>query len=289
MAAGLGSRFGGLKQITPVGPNGEFILDYSVYDAIQAGFKKIVFVIKRDMLEEFEKTIGERLKDKIEVAYAFQDMNDIPDGYSLPADRVKPLGTGHALYAARHEITDDFAVISADDFYGKDAFMETAKHLQTSNDYCIPGFKIGLTLTSNGSVKRGVCFVKDGYLTNIVESKIITENNKIYGESLNGGPRYELNPDQPVTMLMYGFKKDIFDFIPKDIIEFFDNIKDPNNQEYLLPDILQHMMDQKGLRVKVIPTTSTWKGVTYHEDLKELQDYISDQIKKGVYPENLWR
>lgn len=289
MAAGLGSRFGGLKQITPVGPSGEFILDYSIYDAIKAGFNKIIFVIKREMLEDFEETIGKRIKDKVDIEYVFQDINDIPENFSLPSDRTKPLGTGHALYAARKAITSDFAVISADDFYGRDAFFEVANDLKTSADYIIPGFKIGLTLTNNGAVKRGVCFVKDNYLTKIVESKIITEGAKLYGEPLDGSPRYEISYDQPVTMLMYGFKKDIIPFIDEDIIDFFNNIKDPATEEYLLPNILQHMMNQKGIKVKVTPTTSTWKGVTYKEDLLELQEYIKEQIAKGVYPDNLWR
>lgn len=289
MAAGLGSRFGGLKQITPVGPNGEFILDYSIYDAITAGFTKIIVVIKREMLEDFEDTIGKRIKDKIDVEYVFQDLNDIPENFTLPIDRTKPLGTGHALYSARKAITSDFAVISADDFYGRDAFLEVANSLKTSDDYCIPGFKIGLTLTNAGTVKRGVCFVENNYLTKIVESKIVTEGDKLYGEPLDGGPRYQLSFDQPVTMLMYGFKKDIVPFMDTDIIDFFNNIKDPATEEYLLPNILQHMMEQKGIKVKVTPTTSTWKGVTYKEDLLELQEYIKEQIQKGVYPENLWR
>ena len=289
MAAGMGSRFGGLKQLTPVGPSGEFILDYSIYDAIKAGFNKIIVVIKREMLEDFEDTIGKRIKDKIEIEYVFQDIKDIPENFCLPDERVKPLGTGHALYAARKAITSDFAVISADDFYGRDAFFEVAHELKTSEDYCIPGYKIGSTLTDNGTVKRGVCFTKDNYLTNIVESTIIKEGDKIYGEPLDGSPRYEMPFDQPVTMLMYGFKKDIIPFMESDILDFFNNIKDPVTEEYLLPNILQHMMDQKGIKVKVTPTTSIWKGVTYKEDLIELQNYIKEQIEKGVYPDNLWR
>lgn len=289
MAAGLGSRFGGLKQITPVGPSGEFILDYSIYDAIKAGFNKIIVVIKREMLEDFEDTIGKRIKDKIDIEYVFQDLNDIPENFKLPSDRTKPLGTGHALYAARKAITSDFAVISADDFYGRDAFFEVANDLKTSNDYSIPGFKLGLTLTDNGSVKRGVCFVENNYLTKIVESKITIEGDKIYGEPLDGSDPYEVSYDQPVTMLMYGFKKDIIPFMEEDIIDFFNNIKEPSTEEYLLPNILQHMMEQKGIKVKVTPTTSTWKGVTYKEDLIELQKYIKEQIEKGVYPDNLWR
>lgn len=290
MAGGLGSRFGGLKQITPVGPSGEFILDYSIYDAMEAGFEKIVFVIKKEMEQDFEETIGKRLKGKVNYTYAYQEMSDIPEEFTLPEDRVKPLGTGHALYAGRHAITSDFAVISADDFYGRNAFKEIADHLKNSEDYGIVGYKLGATLTDNGSVKRGVCFVDDNnYLVNIVESKIVQEDGKVYGEPLDGSPRMELSKEQPVTMLMYGFKQNIFPFMEHDIEEFFKNIKDPMTQEYLLPDILQHMIDQKGLKVKVIPTTSTWKGVTYKEDLEYLQNYIKEQIELGVYPDNLWR
>ena len=288
MAAGLGNRFGGLKQITPVGPNGEFILDYSIYDAIQAGFEKVVFIINKNMYEEFKETIGNRIAEKIKVEYAFQENTDVPEGVNIPTERIKPLGTGHALYATRKVVKDDFAVISADDFYGRDAFLELGRALKETDDYCLVGYKIGGTITENGSVKRGICFVEDGKLNKIVESKIEKIDGIIHGEPLEGGEKYTLEEDHPVSMLMFGLRKEIFPFIDKDIIEFFKNANDLNEQEYFLPTILDHLMEQ-GTDIKVLPTTSVWKGVTYKSDLDELKTYINDLIQKGEYPNQLWR
>ena len=172
MAAGMGSRFGGLKQIEPVGPNGEFIIDYSIYDAIKAGFNKVVFIIKRSFEKEFKETIGKRIEGKIKVEYAYQEMDDVPEGTVIPEGREKPFGTGHALYTARNYIHEPFAVISADDFYGSHAFKVLGDSLKNTEDYSVIGYNIGNTITENGSVKRGVCFVKDGKLTDIIESKV---------------------------------------------------------------------------------------------------------------------
>ncbi len=288
MAAGLGNRFGGLKQITPVGPNGEFILDYSIYDAIAAGFDKVIFVIKENMYEDFRNTVGNRIADKIQVAYAFQDIKDIPEGTSLPVDRTKPLGTGHALYAARNVVTGDFGVISADDFYGRDAFFELAKALKETNDYCLVGYKVGSTMTENGSVKRGICFTEGNKLQKIVESKIEKIDGVIHSESLENGEKYILEENHLVSMLMYGLRKDIFPFIDKDIPLFFKNAKDLNTDEYFLPTILDHLMEE-GKEIKVLPTTSKWKGVTYANDLEDLKKYIKNLIEKGEYPEKLWQ
>lgn len=288
MAAGLGNRFGGLKQITPVGPNGEFILDYSIYDAIQAGFDKVIFIIKENMYEDFKNTIGNRIANKIKVEYAFQDLKDVPAGVDLPPNRTKPLGTGHALYAARKVVKSDFAVISADDFYGRDAFFELGHALKETTDYCLIGYKIGSTITENGSVKRGICFVNDGKLQKIVESKIEKVNGVILAEPLEGGDNYTLQEDHPVSMLMFGLRKEIFQFIDKDIPLFFENATDLNNQEYFLPTILDHLMEE-GKEIKVLPTTSTWKGVTYATDLEDLKIYIKKLIEKGEYPSELWK
>lgn len=288
MAAGLGNRFGGLKQITPVGPNGEFILDYSIYDAIRAGFDKVVFIIKENMYEDFKNTIGNRIANKIKVEYAFQDLKDVPSGVVLPPDRTKPLGTGHALYAARNVVKSDFAVISADDFYGRDAFLELGRALKETDDYCLVGYKIGSTITENGSVKRGICFVEDGKLQKIVESKIEKIDGIIHGEPLEGGDNYTLEEDHPVSMLMFGLRKEIFPFIDKDIPLFFKNATDLSTQEYFLPTILDHLMEE-GKEIKVLPTTSTWKGVTYATDLEDLKNYIKKLIEKGEYPNELWK
>ena len=288
MAAGMGSRFGGLKQIEPVGPNGEFIIDYSIYDAIKAGFTKVIFIIKEENYKDFVETIGKRIEGKIDVEYVFQKMEDVPSGVEIPKDRVKPLGTGHVLYTLRNTIKEPFAVISADDFYGREPFELLVDSL-SKGEYSTIGYKIGNTLTSVGSVKRGVFFTKDGYVTHIVESKVEKINNQIICTPLNGGNDYIIDNDQTVSMLMFGLQPSIFKFIDKDILNYFNSHKDKlDTCEYFLPDILTNMIKEKYARIKLIPTQAVWKGVTYREDLEELKKYINEEIKNGVYPEKLY-
>lgn len=287
MAAGMGSRFGGLKQIEPVGPNGEFIIDYSIYDAIKAGFNKVVFIIKKSFEKEFKETIGKRVEGKIKVEYAYQEMDDVPAGVVVPEGREKPFGTGHALYTARNYIHEPFAVISADDFYGKEAFEDLGSGLQNTEDYIIIGYQIGSTLTENGSVKRGVIFEEDGHLKKIVESKVEKVNGVIEGSPLDGSEGYTVEDDHPVSMLMYGLRPEAVDYVNKDIINFF-NKADLTKDEYYLPDVLNDIM-YNGNTFNVVKTNSIWKGVTYATDLEELKNYIKDLIDKGVYPENLWK
>ena len=287
MAAGMGSRFGGLKQIEPVGPNGEFILDYSIYDAIQNGFDKVVLIIKEEHLNDFKETIGKRLEGKVQVEYAFQDIKDVPEGVQIPEDRVKPLGTGHALYCTRNYVEGPLAVISADDFYGADAFKVLGDSLKNTEDYSVIGYHIGNTITENGSVKRGVCFVKDGKLTDIIESKVERIDGVITGEPLDGRPSYTMEEEHPVSMLMYGLRKDIYDYMNNDIEKFFKECEDLATGEYYLPTILDNMM-KEGLEIKVLPTKALWKGVTYKSDVDELKEHIKKAIENGEYPENLW-
>ncbi len=288
MAAGMGSRFGGLKQIEPVGPNGEFIIDYSIYDAIKAGFNKVVFIIKEENYNDFVETIGKRIEGKIEVEYVFQKMEDVPEEIEIPKDRVKPLGTGHVLYTLRNTIKEPFAVISADDFYGREPFKLLVDSLN-KGEYSTIGYKIGNTLTNVGSVKRGVFFSKNGYVTHIVESKVEKLNNKIVCTPLNGGDDYIINDDQTVSMLMFGLQPSIFKFIDKDILNYFNSHKDKlDTCEYFLPDILTNMIKENYAQIKLIPTHAVWKGVTYREDLEDLKNYINEEIKNGVYPEKLY-
>ena len=287
MAAGMGSRFGGLKQIEPVGPNGEFILDYSIYDAIQNGFDKVVFIIKEENLNDFKETIGKRIEGKIKVEYAFQKTTTIPEGFEVPKDRVKPLGTGQALYCTKGYVDGPLAVISADDFYGGDAFKVLGDSLKNTEDYSVIGYHIGNTIPENNSVKRGVCFTKDGKLTDIIESKVERIDGVIHGEPLDGREAYTMEEDHPVSMLMYGLRRDIYDYMEKDFREFLESGPDLNTCEYFLPTILDHMM-KDGLEIKVLPTTALWKGVTYKEDLDELKAHIRKAIENGEYPENLW-
>ena len=289
MAAGLGSRFGGLKQIEPVGPNGEFIIDYSIYDAIQAGFEKVVFIIKEENYDIFRNTIGKRIEGKIKVEYAFQSLDKIPDGVELPQTRVKPLGTGQALYCAMDKVDGPFAVISADDFYGSEPFKLLIESLKNENEFSVIGYKIGNTLTENGSVKRGVCFEENGILTSIIESRVERVNGAIICDPLDDREKYEVEENHPVSMLMYGMHPGMFDYLKSDIKNFFDN--NQNNLEtceYLLPEVLSDYSEKYNIGVKVIPTSAVWKGVTYASDLEELKEYIRELIDKGVYPENLY-
>ena len=289
MAAGMGSRFGGLKQIEPVGPNGEFIIDYSIYDAIKAGFTKVVFIIKKENYDVFKETIGKRIESKIKVEYAFQENSDIPEGYNVPSDRVKPFGTGHALYCARENISEPFMVISADDFYGSEPFKLVKESLER-NEYSIIGYEIGNTLTENGAVKRGVCFANGDNLDKIVESKVEKKGNKVIGEPLEGGDSYEVELNHPVSMLMYGLMPKLIDFIKEDINNFFENNKeDLSSCEYYLPSLLNDYKNKYGIDLKLIKTKAVWKGITYKEDLDDLKNYIKSEIKKGIYPEKLYK
>ena len=212
MAAGMGSRFGGLKQVEPVGPNGEFIIDYSIYDAIKVGFTKVVFIIKEENYDIFRETVGKRIEDKIKVEYVFQKLENIPKGFELPSDRVKPLGTGHTILSISNTIKENFAVINSDDFYGRDAFQVIANFLRnnTDNTYGLVGYKVINTLTENGSVKRGVCKAKDNYLETIIESSIINENGVITASPLDGRDSFTMESDDLVSMNMLGFTPSIY-------------------------------------------------------------------------------
>ena len=288
MAAGLGSRFGGLKQLEPVGPNGEFIIDYSIYDAIKAGFKKIVIIIKEENYNDFRNTLGKRIEGKIDVEYVFQKIDDIPAGFTVPKERIKPWGTAQALYAAKDKIKGPFAVISADDFYGREPYSLLIDSLK-SGEFSAIGYKIGNTLTNVGSVKRGVCFSENNYLTKIIESKVKFENGKIIGEPLSGGEQYEMNNDQYASMLMFGLQPSLFDYISKDMPKFFkDHQEDLTTCEYLLPEVLGDMLSNDLIKIKLIPTKSKWMGVTYREDLEDLKKYIKAEIENGEYPYNLY-
>ncbi len=288
MAAGMGSRFGGLKQIEPVGPNGEFIIDYSIYDAIQAGFKKVIFIIKEENYDIFRNTVGKRVEDKIEVEYVFQKNDTLPVGYSVPADRVKPLGTGHALYCASENIEGPFAVISSDDFYGREPFKLLIDSM-SKNEYSVIGYKIGNTLTENGSVKRGVCFTENNILSHIIESKVERIDGVIKAVPLAGGEEYTLEEDHPVSMLMFGVQKDFIEYLKEDMVNFLENNKeDLSSCEYLLPDTLSDYMNKTDNDMLVYKTNSVWKGVTYSTDLEDFKNYLNEQIEKGIYPVDLY-
>lgn len=292
MAAGMGSRFGGLKQIEPVGPNGEFIIDYSIYDAIRAGFNKVVFVIKRENYEVFLDTVGNRVSKYIDVHYAFQDMNFLPDGFVCPDDRVKPWGTSHAILCARDLIDENFAIINADDFYGRDSFSVISKFLDekyADNIYCVVGYRVGNTLSSNGSVKRGVCHAKDGFLTDLVESKVERVSDGIIASPLDGSASFSVTDDTLVSMNMLGFNISIFDYINDNFSKFLSDNKDNIlSCEYLIPDTVFSAMKDGFAKVQLLSTTSKWQGITYREDKDKLVSEINDLISNGEYPSKLW-
>ena len=291
MAAGMGSRFGGLKQIEPVGPNGEFIIDYSIYDAIKAGFTKVVFIIKEENYDIFKDTVGKRIEGKIDVEYVFQDIKNVPAGVVLPEDRVKPLGTGHAILSCKGAVDEPFAIINSDDFYGRDAFMKAANFLkEDTTDYAMIGYLIGNTLTENGSVKRGYSEQIDGYLSNIIESTVYRENDKIKVEPLDGREGFYAEDEDLVSMNMFCFKPDMIDYLDEHFIDFFNkNKEDLSKCEYLIPDVVFERIENDNLKVRVVDTDAVWKGVTYKEDKEELVSYINNLIENGEYPTNLYK
>lgn len=292
MAAGMGSRFGGLKQIEPVGPNGEFIIDYSIYDALKAGFNKVVFVIKRENFDLFKETVGNRVSKHIKVEYAFQDMDDLPGGFKRPIDREKPWGTSHAILSAKNLIHENFAIINADDFYGRDAYYVMSKFLDenhSDNTYCVVGYKLGNTLSLNGSVKRGVCYENSGFLTELIESKVERVDNGIVASPLDGSDSFDVTEDTLVSMNMLGFNTSIFNYIEDNFPKFLEAHKDDILKcEYLIPDTVFDAMSNGFCRVKLLSTSAKWQGITYKEDKQLVVDEISSLVREGVYPSKLW-
>lgn len=289
LAAGMGSRFGGLKQIEPVGPNGEFIIDYSIYDAIKAGFTKVVFIIKEENYEIFKNTIGNRIAGKIDVEYVFQKNDDS----RVPTERIKPLGTGHAILCAKNKVDEDFIIINADDFYGREAFETIANFIKEKGDdqhkYGLVGYEMTNTMTHNGSVKRGVLNVDaDDYLVKISESSISYDNDKILVKPLNGDSEFYANGEL-VSMNMISFTPFLFEELEKGFNEFLNNSPDLMTAEYLIPDVLYKQVKNGDVTCKVLHTDAVWKGITYSSDLDELKEYIASQIDSGVYPSNLYR
>lgn len=292
MAAGMGSRFGGLKQIEPVGPNGEFIIDYSIYDAIRCGFDKIVFIIKEENYDIFRETVGKRVEDKIKVEYVFQNNDNVPDDIEIPSDRVKPLGTAHAILCCKGTVKNDFAVINADDFYGFDAFKVIAEFLKNKkkdSEYAMAGYKVKNTLTENGAVKRGVC-VKDGdYLSSLIESSVEEKDGKIIATPLEGGEIFEVNPEDPVSMNMFALSPRLLDYIDSRFLSFLKENKDNlNSCEYLLPSVIFELIKKNEVTVEILKTDAVWHGITYKEDLESFKSAIRELIEKKEYPENLW-
>lgn len=298
LAAGMGSRYGGLKQLDPVGPSGEFIIDYSIYDAIKAGFDKVVFIIKEENLALFKKTVGNRIERHIKVEYVFQKLENINLKYQIPKERKKPWGTGHAVLSSKDSISDDglFAVINADDFYGFDSFKFIADYLKTPKNtqkryYCMAGFVLKNTLTENGHVARGICETdENGFLINITERTKIMRNGSMikFFEGEDGGTVIDENTI--VSMNCWGFDISFFSSLETGFNDFLEKNKtDLTKCEYFLPFAVKESMDKGECIVKVLNTNAKWYGVTYKQDKEFVVSYIKQQVKKGVYTVNLWK
>ncbi len=295
MAAGIGSRFGGgIKQLEPVGPGGEIIMDYSIHDAIEAGFNRIVFIIRKDIEADFREVIGDRIeaicaKRGVSVAYAFQSLQDVPEGVTVPEDRTKPWGTGQAVLSAADIVHCPFAVINADDYYGKEAFRNIHDFLCRDggdNAYCMAGFILKNTLSENGGVTRGICQVNgDGYLTDVVETKNILKTAG--GAEVNG---VAVDPDSYVSMNMWGLRPEFMDVLKAGFREFFQTAakENPTTAEYLLPIYIGQLLRDGKVSVKVLQTGDKWFGVTYREDKPAVMESFRSLIAAGVYPEKLF-
>lgn len=293
MAAGMGSRYGGLKQIEPIGPNGEFLIDYSIYDAIKAGFNKVVFIIKEENYDIFRKTIGKRVEDKIKTEYVFQNIDNLPNGYRVPNGREKPWGTAHAILCAKNNINGPFAIINADDLYGTDAYFVASNFLRNvkeDNNYCIVGYKVKNTLTEYGAAKRGVCNVKDGNLIGLIESNVERIDGKIIAKPLDGRNPFEVDEDMYVSMNMLCFTPSIFNHIESRFEKFLDSNKENIlTCEYLIPDLLEKLTLEGITTTKVIPTTAKWEGITYKEDKERVVESIKKLVYDRKYPYELWK
>ena len=295
MAAGMGSRFGGLKQIEPIDEDGNFIIDYTIYDAIKVGFTKVVFIIKKENYDIFRETVGKRVEKHIEVEYVFQELDVLPEGYSVPEGRVKPWGTGHAILCAKNAVNENFAIINSDDFYGRDAFRVIAEFLKNEkkddvNRYAMAGYKVCNTLTENGAVKRGVCEVKDNYLTRLIESSIDRVDGKLMASPLEGGEDFEVNEDDVVSMNMFGFTPEIFKCLEDKFPKFLDANKDNLEKcEYLIPTIVFEEIEEGNATVEVLKTNAVWQGITYREDKDKVVREIKALVDNGEYPEGVWK
>ncbi len=281
MAAGMGSRFGGLKQMEPIGPNGEVILDFSAYDAIKAGFTKIVFVIKHQIEKDFKEVVGNHIAEKIKVEYAFQEIDDLPNGFTCPKDRTKPWGTAQAILACKGIVNEPFAVVNADDFYGRSAFQKIADFLrEDSDDYAMVGFRLVNTLTENGYVSRGICEIDNGILTSVTErTKIMdcrfTEDD---GETWENLP-----PESVVSMNLWGFRADLFGYIEDGFKKFLSEKINVPKSEYYLPSVVSQLIEKDIKKVHVLVAEDKWYGVTYKEDKQQVVDAITAMMNNGLY------
>ena len=298
MAAGIGSRFGGgIKQLEPVGPGGEIIMDYSIHDAMEAGFNKVIFIIRRDLEKDFKEIIGHRIEKLLPVEYAYQELQDLPAGYEVTPGRTKPWGTGQAVLSVKGMVDGPFLVINADDYYGREGFRRIhdymAEHMDSQSeiyDICMGGFVLSNTLSDNGTVTRGVCQVDgDGFLTNVTETyNIQMKEDGLHATNESGAP-VTISPSQPVSMNMWGLPASFIQELEKGFPVFLDSLKEGDiKSEYLLPKIIDNLVQNKKARVTVLDTPDKWFGVTYREDKQAVTDAIRGLIESGVYEEKLF-
>ena len=293
LAAGMGSRYGGLKQLDGLGPHGETIMDYSIFDAIRSGFGKIVFVIRKDFEDDFRKIILSKYENHIPVEVVFQAIDNLPEGFVCPEGRTKPWGTNHAVLMGKDVIKEPFAVINADDFYGRNSFeviaQELSKPKEEKGDYCMVGFRVGNTMSESGSVARGVCQTTDGYLTTVVERTAIEYNDKHEITFVDeNGVTQTLEPNTPVSMNLWGFTPDYFKFSEGYFVDFLkENIGKPK-AEFFIPLVVNELITKNIAKVKVLDTESKWFGVTYAADRQGVVDKLADLHAKGEYPEKMF-
>mgnify|MGYP000681742374 CR=1 FL=1 len=302
MAAGMGSRFGGgIKQLEPVGPNGEIIMDYSIHDAIETGFNKVVFIIRKDIKEAFHDAIGKRIEGicnrlNVEFAYAYQELDDLPEGIKKPVDRSKPWGTGQAVLVCKDIIKEPFVVINADDYYGKEAYVKVHDYLVQEQQkdgklhICMAGFRLGNTLSDNGSVTRGICHIENGQLTGVTETHDIFKT-ATGAESRNAdGSVQELDVKDLVSMNMWGLTPDFMEVLEKGFAEFLSGLApEDTKKEYLLPELVDHLIKNESAEVDVLETKDTWFGVTYQEDKETVMRAFKNLTEAGIYPQGLYQ
>lgn len=293
MAAGLGSRYGGLKQIDKIGPNGEILLELAVHDAIKAGFEKVVFILRDEIEDEFKELIGNKLEKYAEIKYVVQKIDDLPKGYNVPEGRTKPWGTGQAILSAKDLVDAPFVAINADDFYGQESFNKIYSFLTTNTDenmYGMVGYKLCNTLSENGHVARGVCKIKDGYLEEVIErTKIIKKGESAFytEDEVNW---VELKYESTVSMNMWAFNINIFEELKEQFKSFLDTEvkKKPMKSEYFIPSVVSLLLKNNKIKVKVIESNDKWYGVTYQQDKYIVKSAIENMIKEGVYDKNIW-
>ena len=285
MAAGMGSRYGGLKQLDPVGPSGETIIDYSVYDAIRAGFNKVVFIIRKDFEEDFRLKITNKYKDKIRVEFAFQDLNDLPEGFLCPEGRVKPWGTGHAILTASQLIHEPFVAINGDDFYGRESFEIVADYYQDKNaTYSMVAFQLDKTLSEFGGVTRGLCTVKNDLLDTVIETGELKRSES----GVSSDRDIQLDGSEPVSMNVWGFTPDLFDHLRAMFVDFLHKEGDEMKSEYLIPTVINNLIRSGEKDIHVLRTGSKWFGVTYKEDKPFVTEQVQLLVDHGVYPKQLF-